>query len=56
MSNLNEELASIGKQLMFSEPFYGIFLSTLNKVERKDLPTAGVSLNGPNYQLSVNKE
>jgi predicted metal-dependent peptidase len=41
---------------MLSEPFYGIFLSTLNKVVRKDVPTAGVCKNNINYQLAVNEE
>jgi predicted metal-dependent peptidase len=41
---------------MLSEPFYGVFLSTLNKVVRKDVPTAGVCLQGINYQLAVNEE
>jgi predicted metal-dependent peptidase len=41
---------------MFSEPFYGVFLSTLNKVVRKDVPTAGVCMQGINYQLAVNEE
>jgi hypothetical protein len=40
MLNIYEDLSKIGKQLMISEPFYGIFMSTLNKVVRKDLPTA----------------
>jgi len=53
---IHDDLSKIGKQLMFSEPFYGIFLSTLNKVVRKDVPTAGVCKNGINYQLAVNEE
>lgn len=56
MSNVLEDVGRIGKQLMLSEPFYGIFLSTLNKVVRKDLPTAGVSKNNINYQLAINEE
>jgi hypothetical protein len=56
MSALHDDLSRIGKLLMFKEPFYGVFLSTLNKVERKDVPTAGVCKNNINYQLAVNKE
>jgi predicted metal-dependent peptidase len=41
---------------MISEPFYGIFMSTLNKVVRKDVPTAGVSKHNINYQLALNEE
>lgn len=56
MLNIYEDLSKIGKQLMISEPFYGIFMSTLNKVVRKDLPTAGVSKHNVNYQLAINEE
>jgi predicted metal-dependent peptidase len=56
MANLQEDLSRIGKQLMFNEPFYGLFLSTLNKVTRKDIPTAGVCKQNINYQLAVNEE
>ena len=56
MTNVLEDVSRIGKQLMLSEPFYGIFLSTLNKVVRKDVPTAGVCKNNINYQLAVNEE
>ena len=56
MINTHDDLSRIGKQLMFAEPFYGIFLSTLNKVIRDDVPTAGVCKNGINYQLAVNEK
>ena len=56
MINTHDDLSRIGKQLMFAEPFYGIFLSTLNKVIRDDVPTAGVCKNGINYQLCINEE
>ena len=56
MSDIHNDLSRIGKQLMFSEPFYGVFLSTLNKNVRNDIPTAGVCLQGINYQLLVNEE
>ena len=56
MINTHDDLSRIGKQLMFAEPFYGIFLSTLNKVIRDVVPTAGVCKNGINYQLAVNEE
>ena len=41
---------------MLKEPYYGFFLIMLNKMWRKDLPTAGVSKNGINYQLAINEE
>ena len=56
MSNTHDEISKIGRQLMLSEPFYGVFLSTLNKVIRNDIPTAGVCKNGINFQLAVNEE
>ena len=56
MSIVLDDLSKVGKLLMFKEPFYGVFLSTLNKVIRKDVPTAGVCKNNINYQLAVNEE
>lgn len=57
----SDELAKISKNLMLEQPFYGIFLIMLNKVwdnqsswqGRK--PTACVSRNGINYQLTLNE-
>ena len=49
-------LSKISKELMLKEPYYGFFLIMLNKVWRKDLPTAGVSKNGINFQLAINEE
>ena len=54
--NTLSEVSSITKKLMLLEPFYGIFASSLNKVVRKDVPTAGVSKNNINYQLAVNED
>jgi predicted metal-dependent peptidase len=51
-----DNLAKAGKTLILKEPFYGLFLIGLNKVFRKDLPTAGVSKNGIGVQLAVNPE
>lgn len=50
----NEDLARITKRLMHKEPFYGMFLVMLNKVW-KDIGTAGVSINGINYQLAIDE-
>lgn len=52
--NVLEEVSRITKQLMLEEPFYGLFLITLNKVLRSDIPTAGVAKNGINTQLAIN--
>ena len=49
-------LSKISKDLMLKEPYYGFFLIMLNKVWRKDLPTAGVSKHNINYQLAINED
>ena len=41
---------------MLKEPYYGIFLIMLNKVWNNRVPTAGVSKNGINYQLTINED
>ena len=51
-----QSLSKNSKELMLKEPYYGFFLIMLNKVWRKDLPTAGVSKNGINFQLAINEE
>ena len=43
--NLIQDLGSITKRILISDPFYGLFLSTLDKRESKDIPLAAVSLN-----------
>jgi predicted metal-dependent peptidase len=48
-------LSKTSKELMLKEPYYGFFLLMLNKVwDGKRVPTAGVSKNGINYQLTIN--
>jgi predicted metal-dependent peptidase len=56
MTKETEQLSRISKTLIFSEPFYGIFLIGLNKQFSKRLPTAGVSQNGIGMQLMINPE
>jgi len=51
-----QSLSKASKDLMLKEPYYGFFLIMLNKVWRKDLPTAGVSKHNINYQLAINEE
>lgn len=51
-----QSLSKISKELMLKEPYYGFFLIMLNKVWRKDLPTAGVSKHNINYQLAINED
>ena len=51
-----DELAKTSRSLMLKEPFYGFFLIMLNKVwNNKKVPTACVSKNGINYQLTINE-
>jgi predicted metal-dependent peptidase len=54
--NKQDSLSKTGKELMLKEPYYGIFLIMLNKVWSKKVPTAGVSKNGINYQLTINED
>jgi predicted metal-dependent peptidase len=56
MMDKAQSLSKISKDLMLKEPYYGFFLIMLNKVWRKDLPTAGVSKQNINYQLAINEE
>ena len=49
-------VSKTSKTLIFTEPFYGLFLVGLNKVYREDIPTAGVSKNGIGAQLAINPE
>lgn len=50
-----ESLSKTSKELMLREPFYGFFLLMLNKVwDEKRVPTACVSKNNINYQLTIN--
>jgi predicted metal-dependent peptidase len=51
-----DSLAKASKELMWKEPFYGFFLIMLNKVWSNKIPTAGVSKNGINYQLTINED
>lgn len=58
MTNRNDELAKITKDLMFKDPHYGLFLIMLNRIwtKSKALPTAAVGLNGVNYELIFNED
>jgi len=51
-----DTLGKASKELMWKEPFYGFFLIMLNKVWNNRIPTAGVSKNGINYQLTINED
>jgi hypothetical protein len=56
MTNKSEQLAKASKELMLKEPFYGMFLTMLNKQWSDKVPTAGVSRLGINYQLYLNED
>jgi predicted metal-dependent peptidase len=56
MTNRNEELSKLTKDLMFREPHYGLFLIMLNRVWTNSIPTAAVAINGINYELLFNEE
>lgn len=51
-------VSKIGRQIIIRFPYYGMFLSTLNKTVNNGPmnPTAGVSKNGLNTQLSINEK
>lgn len=49
-------LSKTSKKLLFTEPFYGLFLIGLNKEFSGRIPTAGVSKNGIGAQLTINPE
>lgn len=53
---LIDSLSRASKNLMLREPFYGLFLIMLNKTWNKKVPTAGVGLNGVNYELIINPD
>lgn len=56
ITDKQEELAKVSKDLMLREPFYGMFLIMLNKEFTKSVPTAGVGTIGINYNLYINPE
>lgn len=57
MKSREDSLAKTSKDLMLKEPYYGFFLIMLNKVwNNKIVPTAGVSKNNINYQLTINED
>lgn len=51
-----DSIFKICKKLIINEPFYGLFLLNLNKRFDKDIPTAGVTIEGINPLLLINKE
>ena len=56
MRTSQDQLSRISKTLIFSEPFYGIFLIGLQKSFSKELPTAGVGKHGIGMRLVINPD
>jgi len=56
MSNVLEDITKSCRTLLMKEHFYGLILASLNKGLNTTIPTACVSKNGINFQLSVNPE
>lgn len=53
---IENKVAKASKNLLFKEPFYGLFLIQLNKIYRKDIPTAGVSQSTMKIDLAINPD
>ena len=56
MVNIQDLVAKTTKNLILTEPFYGLFLIGINKQFSDKIPTAGVSKHGIGMQLTVNPE
>tara|TARA_R100000353_G_scaffold162543_2_gene122773 strand:+ start:416 stop:1609 length:1194 start_codon:yes stop_codon:yes gene_type:complete len=56
LGKIVDDVSKASKTLMFSEPYYGLFLIGMNKVYKDDLPTAGVSKLNMGVQLAINPE
>ena len=56
MINIQDQVARTTKTLIFTEPFYGLFLIGINKQYSERIPTAGVSKHGIGMQLTINPE
>lgn len=56
MAEKNRTLSKATKSLMLKEPFYGLFLVSLNKEWNERIPTACVSKHNIGYKLKVNTE
>lgn len=49
-------LSRVSKDLLFDEPYYGHFMSSLNRSFSSDLPTAGVAKDGIGVKLMINPD
>ena len=51
-----QSLSKTSKDLMLKEPYYGFFLLMLHKTWSNTVPTACVSKNGINFQLTIGEK
>lgn len=51
---LQNSLNSVCKEILLSDPFYGLLLLNMNKSFSEKIPTAGVGLQGINFSLLIN--
>jgi len=56
MNDIYKEVVKYTKNLMFKEPFYGLFLISLNKQVDKRIPTLCVEPDNLNIKLSINPD
>jgi predicted metal-dependent peptidase len=56
MESIYNDITKVSKTLMFQEPFYGLFLISLNKEINNSINTACVTPDGINVKLCVNSE
>jgi len=56
MRTIQDQLSRISKTLIFTEPFYGIFLIGLQKEFTKNCATAGVGKHGIGMRLVINPD
>jgi predicted metal-dependent peptidase len=54
--NVLNDILKVSRDIIMREPFYGVFLSTLNRLESDQVPIAGVRKNGINMELGVNPD
>lgn len=51
-----QNVSTISKRIMLTSPYYGLFLSTLDKQLSKDVPTMGLGKSGINVNLLINEK
>lgn len=51
--NLVLDISRVIRRLLITDPFYGLFLSSIDKKERKDIPVAAVGLNKSTMEFTL---